>query len=136
MSLPPLPDFLVAALNQYGAFLPRWLASTFIGFLAAFLLDWGFEVSAETIAKFTTLLTVAIAGAWGEYLKRQNEKGVIQIQAQIQPIAPEVDTDGIAKPNGITVGAVTRAAATLNKITSGEIASTETSRQVTEQLKP
>lgn len=136
MRLPMLPDFLVSALTQYGSFLPRWLASTFIGFLAAILLDFGFELSPETIAKFSTLLTVAIAGAWGEYLKRRNEQGVKQIQAELQTTFPNVDIDGVATPGGITVGAAKKVVEVMDKVTSGEIASTETSRAVTQELKP
>lgn len=130
-----LPSFLVAVLIQHGDFLPRWIASTLVGMLTAFLLDFGFEVSDDTIAKFTILLTVSIAGAWGEYLKKLGETGVKQIQEALQPIAPEVLVDGKAKPGGITVAAVNRAATVLNDIQAGAIASTETKRQVTQALK-
>lgn len=131
-----LPSFLVSILNQYGDFLPRWAASTIVSLIVSGLLSLGFGVDEDTAGKFSLLLTVAFAGAWGEYLKKQGEAGVKQIQAAIQPIAPEVDVDGRAKPGGITVAAISRAANVLGDIEAGAIASTETKRQVTQALKP
>lgn len=111
MSLPP---YLVSVLTEFGGFWPRWIASIIVSLLVSSLVALGVEVSPEGAAFLLTTISVAISGAWGEYLKARTEKGVVEIQAKLVPVAPQVTPDGVPGPvTQAAVSATVEAAATI-----------------------
>lgn len=73
--------------------LKRLLTSAIAGTITALVSKAGLQLSDETVITLTGLVVAAVQGLIGELVLKDQRAAVQQVQAILQPLAPEVVTD-------------------------------------------
>lgn len=91
--------------SQYGTIL-RLATSAIVWVIVALTSYFGLNLSGDTVALLSSLAAAMVAGAIGEYILKDARDGTKQMQTLLQPVMPEVTTDGRAGP--VTIEAVAK----------------------------
>lgn len=89
----PMKKVLLDLYATHNGTIKRLLTSVIAGALTAIVSKAGMQLSDETVITLTGLVVAAVQGFIGELVLKDQRAAVQEMQAILQPLAPEVQTD-------------------------------------------
>lgn len=108
-----MKQILLNFFAKNGGTIARAIAALIAGGISQLVTRYGFELTPDQSNKIAVGVAAGVAGFIGEAVTYYQAQGIKTIQAAIQPLLPEVRTDGTA--GAVTISAVQTVAAAAAK---------------------